>query len=66
VRSSRFACEAGEAWHATIAAFDTSGEELYRALWNLTFAKRATREVEEDDLGRLRWRFEIAATDGVE
>ncbi len=43
-----------------------SADECYRGAWNLVLAKRATREVDTDDLGRLRWRFEIAARDGVE
>jgi hypothetical protein len=30
---------------------------LYRALWNLTLQRFATRSVEHDAAGRLRWRF---------
>jgi hypothetical protein len=49
-----------DAWHATVADLDVDSEEVYRALWNLTFAKRATRSVDADELGRMRWRFTAA------
>jgi hypothetical protein len=50
-------------WHELVAALGVDGEEVYRALWNLTFAKRVTRSVDADEPGRMRWKFEIA--DGV-
>jgi hypothetical protein len=48
------------AWNSMVEDLGVSPDECYRAAWNLVLAKRATRAVDTDDLGRLRWRFEIA------